>query len=184
LELFRRDQITQSWYKTTPMIYTIWRDQITQSRYKTTPMIYTIWRDQITQSWYKTMPMIYTIWRDQITQNSNNNSPLPSQESERSCICLLGGIDFVSFYDFPRDLRIVPIVWWFCFSFYLFMKHETKSIFEHVITIQQSYKGSENPNMDRNWEWKWVIVIIAFLWFLQDVSRILHYRVSLWRGYP
>ena len=54
-------------------------------------------------------------------------APLPKQESERSCICVLG-CRFGSFYDFEKKMilellrqcgifRIAQTVWYFCFCF-------------------------------------------------------------------
>jgi hypothetical protein len=38
---------------------------------------------------------------------------VPTHESEPSCICVLWGIDFASFYDFPLDFGTVPTWWYF-----------------------------------------------------------------------
>ena len=43
--------------------------------------------------------------------------PVPSQESQRSCICG-SGIDFTSFYDFLLDFGAVLTVWYVWFWFY------------------------------------------------------------------
>jgi hypothetical protein len=43
--------------------------------------------------------------------------PVPSQESEQSCIC--GYRLCLCFYGFLLDFRIVPIVLYFCFVFHL-----------------------------------------------------------------
>ena len=64
--------------------------------------------------------------------------PVPIQESERSCICVLRGIDFTSFCDFDIWFGIVPTVWWFlvlilfhnCYSelFWMYMSRSQRRI--------------------------------------------------------
>ena len=44
--------------------------------------------------------------------------PVPSQESEQSCACVLVGIDFASFYDFSIGFWNCSDSGIFCFSFY------------------------------------------------------------------
>ena len=49
---------------------------------------------------------------------------IPNQESQWSCICVCQGYRYCLFYDLILNFRIVPTVWYFCFSFYFSTKEQ------------------------------------------------------------
>ena len=60
------------------------------------------------------------VHQSSLTRPLSNEVPVPSEESERSCICVLGVSIITLSTILIIDFEFIPTVWYFlCFSFYL-----------------------------------------------------------------